>query len=128
MKHIVKLIGVFIILIGLTIIIKPDFIFNAIEDNKESKGLYFLAIGFRFILGVIFIKVAEDSKFSTIIKFIGYLAILAALVFVFIGHASFQDLISSLSNNFKPQAPIIGVVGILFGGFLIYAIQEKKVK
>lgn len=126
MKLIIKLFGILAILSGISLLINPEIIFGWIENNIENTSLYLSAIAVRLIFGIIFITAAKESKYPTIFKFFGYLAILTAVIFIVIGQESFQYFFSTLIPEIKPYAPLSGVIDIAIGGFLIYAFSRKK--
>ena len=126
MKLIIKLLGILILLIGISLLIKPEIIFGWMEDNMENTSLYISAIVVRLVLGILLIIAAKESKYPGVIKFFGYLAIITAIIFIFMGYESFQDSISSLIPDFKPYAPVSGLVGMVIGSFLIYAFSGNK--
>jgi len=126
MKLIIKLFGIFMLLSGISLLIKPEIILNWIEDNMESSSLYITAIVVRLVIGILFIITAKESKYPGVIKFLGYLFIIAGVILIFIGHEIFQDFINSLIPDFKPFAPVSGLLSMAFGGFLIYAFSRNK--
>jgi hypothetical protein len=126
MKLIFKLFGILLLLSGISLLIKPEIIFGWIENNTENTSLYISAIVVRLVFGVLFIVAARASKYPRVIKFFGYLFIIAAIIFIFIGQESFQDFITSLIPDVKPFAPVSGLLSIAFGGFLIYAFSRNK--
>jgi hypothetical protein len=126
MKLIIKLFGVLIILFGITLIIKPEFIFGWIENNNENYWLYIIAIIFRLGFGILFILTAKDSKYPRVIKVLGFIFILAAVIFVFTGQASFQDLVDTYIPEFKPFAVVTGILGMALGVFLIFAFSKNE--
>ncbi len=126
MKLIIKLFGILLLLIGITLLIKPELIFDWIENNMETTSLYISAIVLRLVFGVLFIVAARASKYPAAIRFFGYLFILAAFILIFIGQEHFQDFITSIIPDAKPFAPLTSLLIIAFGGFLIYAFSKKK--
>jgi hypothetical protein len=126
MKLIIKLFGILMLLSGISLLIKPEIILNWIEDNMESSSLYITAIVVRLVIGILFIITAKESKYPGVIKFLGYLFIIAGVILIFIGHEIFQDFINSLIPDFKPFAPVSGLLSMAFGGFLIYAFSRNK--
>jgi len=126
MKLIVKLFGVLILLLGILLLINPEIIIGWIEDNMGNSSLYITAIAVRLVFGILFMVAARESKYPRVIKFFGYLFIIAAITFIFIGQESFQSFITSLIPDVKPFAPITGLLSIAFGGFLIYAFSRNK--
>jgi len=125
MKLIIKLFGIFLLLSGMSLLINPQIIIGWIEENMESTSLYISAIVVRLVFGILFIVAARESKYPGVIKFFGYLFIIAAIIFIFISQGSFQDFITSLIPDVKPFAPVSGLLSIAFGGFLIYAFSRN---
>ena len=80
----------------------------------------------RLVFGGLFLAAARESRYPGVIKFLGYLFILAAVIFIFIGQDSFIDFISSIIPNVKPYAPLSGLLAIVFGGFLFYSFSRNK--
>lgn len=114
------------LLSGISLIIKPEIIFVWIENNMENTALYISAIIVRLVFGILFIVAARESKYPRVIKFLGYLFIITAIIFIFIGQDSFHIFITFLIPNVKPFAPISGILSIAFGSYLIYSFSRNK--
>jgi len=128
MKLIFKLLGIFMFLFGILILINPDLFFGWIEDNLESKMLYIFAIVTRLVFGILLIIAAEDSKFPNGIKVFGLIVIIAAIIFIFIGQAGFQNFVAAMLPFTKSTTSVSGLFGIALGGFFIYAFSKKEIK
>ena len=126
MKLIIKLIGILLLLSGISLLIKPEIIIDWMENNRVNTSLYIAAIVARFVFGILFIAAARESKYPGVIKFLGYLFILAGIIFTFIGQESFQNLMTALIPAVKPYAAVSGLLSIAFGGFLIYSFSRNK--
>lgn len=126
MKLILQIFGLFLIIAGVSLFIYPNFIFDWISERLNTKGIYMAAIGARLVLGSVLLAVASQAKFPTLIRVLGGISILAAVIFLLMGHQNFIDLLSSLLPGMKPYAWISGILSIGFGGFLIYAFMKKK--
>lgn len=126
MKLIIRLFGILLLFAGISLIFKPEIIFDWISNNAESTPIYIFAIVVRLTFGILFIAVSKESKYPGIIKFLGFLFIIAAIIFIFMGQESFQNLISSVISTFKPFARVSGLISIAFGSFLIYAFPRNK--
>ena len=126
MKLIIKLFAILMLLSGISLIFAPEIIIGWIENNIGSTTMYLSAIVVRLIIGLLFIITGKESKYPSVIKFFGYLFVIAALIFIFIGQETFQDFIASLIPDVIPFAPVSGLLSIVFGGFLIYAFSNKK--
>ena len=125
MKLSIKLLGVLILLLGISLLMKPEIIFGLIETNIESTSLYIIAIVVRIVFGIIFIIASEESKHPRMMKFMGYLFILAALVFIIMGKADFQNFIGELLQTIKHLARVGGLLGAVFGAFLLHTYSKK---
>ncbi|MFT4762561.1 MAG: hypothetical protein ACI9XO_004805 [Paraglaciecola sp.] len=126
MKIFIKLFGILLILSGISLLFKPEIIINWIENNVENTSLYIAAIVVRLVFGILFIITARESKYTGVIKFFGYLFIIASIIFIFMGQERFQDFITSLIPDVKSFAPVSGLLSIAFGSFLIYAFSRNK--
>ena len=126
MKLIINLFGILFLILGASLLIKPEIIFGWMEDNMENKSLYISGIIFRLVFGILLIMVSKKSKFPGAIKFIGYMAIIAAVSFIFMGYEKFHHIIVSIIPEFRPYAAISGLIGMALGVFLIYAFTTNK--
>jgi len=125
MKYIILFLGFLFVLIGALLIASPDVIYIWAEDQLGDWSFYLTVIGFRSVLGILLLLAAKESKYPGVIKFFGYLTILAAIIFILIGHSNFQNFMGSIIPELRPLAPVSGLTGIAFGGFLIYAFSGK---
>jgi len=126
MKLAIKLLGVLIFLLGILLLVQPEIIFGWMEDHKESSWLYVSAIVVRIVFGVLLIIAAKASKHPLVVKGFAYLAIIAALIFLFIGKESFQEFLSSIIPHLKSYDIMIGVIAMLLGCFLFYTFLGNR--
>ena len=126
MRILLKIIGILLFLIGLSLLLMPDRIVDWVLENSGTSWFYSTAIVGRIILGGILILAARQSKFPMVLKVLGYLSLVAAFVFLIIGHSGFADFISSLLPQFQHFAPLAGILSAAFGFFLIYAVSGRK--
>lgn len=125
MALVIKLFGILLLFAGISLIFKPEIIFDWILNNAEGSYIYIIAIVVRLTFGILFIAVSKESRYPSLIKFFGFLFIIAAIIFIFIGQEHFQKLISSIISTFKPFARVSGLFSIAFGSFLIYAFSRN---
>ena len=126
MKLFFKIFGIFLVLTGIWLLIQPDAFFGWIENNLESKWLYITAIVFRLIIGTLLLIVATKTKYPTVMRFIGALAIAFAIIFIFIGQTRFQEFIGSILGSLQSFSPISGLLCIVIGIFFIYAFNGNN--
>jgi hypothetical protein len=123
MRLLFILLGALIVIAGIVLLISPEILFNVLEDNSNNSWVYIGAIVIRLILGVLLILYARESKYPMAIKVVGYIAVIAAIMLIFIGQEGFQDLISEVLHVFSSFGRIAGFVVIALGGFLMYAFS-----
>lgn len=116
------------LLSGISLLVKPDIIFLFIENNMANTSLYVTAIVVRLVFGVLLLLTASKAKYSGVIKFFGYLFVIAAFVLILMGEVGFKDFFTPLISDFRPFAAIAGLFAIVFGGFLIFAFSGGKEK
>lgn len=121
MTILVILFAVLTLAAGLVISINPEYVFGFLRNHFERIELYILAIGVRLLLGVLLIYLSGVSRFPLAIEIIGWISIIAALVFLVIGRARFNKLMSWVLSLVKPLGRVGGVIAMAFGVFLVYA-------
>ncbi|WP_321296544.1 hypothetical protein [Marinifilum fragile] len=128
MKPCIKIFGILLILVGISLLFAPEIIFGFLESNKGTFWVYWLAIVVRLVLGAILILSAKESKHPLAVKIIGGMFVLAALIFLFMGQQNFQEFIATVLAVFNPYIPLVGMVSIAFGSFFIYAFSGRRAK
>jgi hypothetical protein len=126
MKFILIFLGILLVLSGVGTLIKPEIIIDIFVGNGVDSSLYIGVIVFRLIFGFLLVWTAKLSKYPRVIAIFGYLAIIAAITFILIGHDGFQDFMSEIIPVFTAQSQTAGLLSIAFGGFLIYAYSGNK--
>lgn len=109
------------LLVGVLIVINPEWIFGALRSRVDLPGTHVAAVVVRLILGYILIQVAGLSKFPLVIEILGWISIFAAVVLALMGRKNFKRLMSWAINLVKPLGRVAGVAAAAFGAFLIYA-------
>ena len=122
MIYIIILFATAAIVAGIVIVINPEIIFGLLRQNFESLSLHILAVVVRLILGVALMMYATESRYPTAISILGWISIVAASVLGVMGRNNFKRLMSWALSVAPSFGRIGGVLAILFGGFLIYAV------
>lgn len=122
MNYFILLFGALIALSGAVLLIRPDTIFGVLRRYADSIGLRLFAIIVRITLGVVLVIGASASRFPVVLQILGWLSISAALVLVVIGRVRFQNLIKWSLGLAPAFTGLAGLLAVLFGGFLIYAV------
>lgn len=121
MNNLIVLFAMFMVLAGVLLLVKPQVILKVLRENANQLWLHITAIVVRLLLGMLLVSQAGTSKLPMIIEVIGWIAILAAVLFMLIGRNNFKRLISWAFAVAIPFAPIGGILALCFGGLLIYA-------
>lgn len=122
MNYIVMLFGAATIAAGIVIVINPESVFGLMSRKLNSLGLHILAVVVRIIIGIALIICAAESKYPTAILILGWISIVAASVLGIMGRANFKRLMSWALSVAPSFGRIGGLLAILFGGFLLYAV------
>ncbi len=122
MTYIILLFGIFIILAGIVLLVRPDYIISHFTKYGDSFRLHFFAVLVRIILGLAFIIGASGTKYPMIMQIFGGIFIFAALVLCVIGREKFKSIIRWTTKISPVFQRFMGVFAILFGYFFIYAV------
>ena len=118
--------GILLVMSGIGILFNPEIITDIFTGNSVDSSLYIGVIVVRLTLGFLLVWTAKLSKYPRVITIFGYLAIIAAITFILIGHDGFQNLISEIIPMFTANSQMAGLFSIAFGVFLIYAYSGNK--
>lgn len=121
METVIILFGALIVIAGIAMLIKPDFIFDYLKRESDNFKLHIFAIAIRLLLGFLLIYFAELSEYPIAMEALGWFTIIAAVALILIGHNNFRDLIEWAVTFLRPYRYIAGVLAIFLGGFLMYA-------
>lgn len=92
------------------------------RSHSESIGFHVLAVVSRLILGVALVAYAAESKHPLVLEALGWISLTAAIVLGVMGRSRFKVLVTWVLGFTSPLARMGGLLGILFGGFLIYVV------
>lgn len=122
MHYVVLFFGVLVVLGGAAVLIKPTWIFGIFSKYGDSSGLHLFAVIVRLILGIALVMSAAFSRYPLVLEILGWLTIATAIVLSVMGRERFKKLIA-WAHGIKPERQrAMGLVGIVFGAFLIYAV------
>ena len=114
-------VGTLVIILGLSILISPGFISNYLITNSNHWHIYALAVFSRILIGLLLIGLASQSAFPLVIRTLGIAAIVGAVFLLYIGREKFSKMLLWLFEIARPIIRVGGLLGIVFGVFIIYA-------
>lgn len=121
MEILIIIFGALVVIAGIGMLIKPEFIFDYLKRESDNYKLHLFAIAIRLVIGFLLIYFAELSQYPVAMEALGWFTIIAGVALILIGHNNFQKLIDWAVIFLKPYRYIVGSLAITFGGFLIYA-------
>lgn len=113
--------GGLIVIPGIGMLIKPDFIFDYLKRESDNYKLHIFAIAVRLIIGFLLIYFADQSEYPVAMEAVGWFVIIAGIALILIGHKNFGKLIDWAVTFLRPFRYVAGFLAILLGVLLIYA-------
>jgi hypothetical protein len=113
--------GALMAIAGIVIMIRPGAIVGLLAKYSAELSLHVLAVLVRLVLGVLLVYLAGQSKYPTVIAVIGWLSIIAAVVFALMGRNNFKRLMAWALIVARSMARLAGILAVCFGTFLAYA-------
>jgi hypothetical protein len=113
--------GTLIFLTGIVILVNPEIVFSFLRKNSDKIELQISAVTIRLVLGAFLIYQSGASKYPFVIEIIGWLSIVAAVVFAVIGRNNFSKLMAWALSYVKTLGRVGGLIASAFGAFLIHA-------
>jgi hypothetical protein len=122
MTVILIVLGSVICLISLFAIAFPGRLHGATKSVTVTTPLRFKACGVRILFGVIMTLAAGSSRFPQTLRIIGILLIVVGVTVLLLGNARVQALMDWFLRRGPNAIRVGGIIGLLFGGFLTYAV------
>ena len=124
MTKLVKVIGVGYILMGVLVAVYPEWFLSV--DWASRSGL-FMAAGLRVVVGLVLILAASASRFPTVFRVVGGIALLAGLMLPFIPIDLWAGLMTWwMVDNVALLRVTMGIGATLGGGFIAWAAEPKR--
>lgn len=122
MTEIRTVLGSVVCLISLFAIVFPRRLLSAAKSITITTPLRLIAFVVRTLLGIIITLVAGSTHFPRTLQIIGILLIVSGVTVLLVGNARTQSLLDWFLRRGANSIRAGGIAGLLFGGFLIYAV------
>jgi len=119
MKFVVVVLGLLIVLIGLLGLVAPAR-FRAILAGVNSQTRYLTAIYLRVGVGVFLWIVADQLRFSYVMRIIAAISLFAAVAILIMGRERLNRLVDWWLARPDGLLRLSTMFAALFGGFLVY--------
>lgn len=121
-QGVVMVLGGAVLVLSAWGILQPGKLIKLVTSVLDQKwGLYF-GVVVRLVLGAALITSAPISSFPLVFEVLGYLAILAALALIIVGHERTRKIIGWFAQLRTPAIRLWLLFGMAFGGFLVYGL------
>jgi hypothetical protein len=122
-NYFILVFGTLMAVAGIVLLLRPSVLFDLLRKNLDSPVLYALAVFVRVVLGIALVVAAPSSQFPLALAILGWVAIAAAIFIGAMGRARFSKLMTWVLSLTTSWGRVSGFFAILFGGFLVYAVQ-----
>ncbi len=121
MVELIVAIGLLLVVASTVILVKPNLVFGYLLNHIEKYYIYWSAIVARLLIGLLLISLSSESLFPLITRILGFITLGVGAVLLMIGKENFQNLGKKVLNMAEPFGRIGGILGLVFGLFLIHA-------
>lgn len=119
--YLIAAFGFLMMLLGLSMVAKPDSFSNGIILFSEKSYFHLFEILSRITAGVIFVSYAANTVFPKTILFIGYGLILVGIGLTLTPPKLHRKFAVWSANSFRSNFRLIGIASVPLSIFLIYA-------
>lgn len=120
MAIVVALFGVLVAGVGLLGVIRPDRLMAWISQWRGASRLWFAA-GLRLVLGVVLLLAAPQCRAPEVIRILGWITLVAALLLPLLGARRFDAFVDWWLAREPGFIRTWSLLAVAVGGFLIYA-------
>lgn len=113
-------------ILGVIGLLAPHRLFAIAQFTTTPTGLYVVA-AVRLGIGAVLLGVASRSKFPTILRVLGVLALLGGIATLFLGSERAHAIVNWIETFGTVLVRGFGVFALLMGSFIAYAISGKEV-
>ena len=120
MAYVVTFLGGLVVLMGLWGLISPVHLIQSFS-GMPLRSRFHTAVLFRFVFGMLLVLVAPQCRFPVVVRVIGFIAMIAAVVVLAMGFKKFESFIRWWLSHPPSFTRSWSGVAIAFGALLIYA-------
>jgi hypothetical protein len=119
------LVAALLLILGVVGLLAPNRLFEMAQFTTTPTGVYVTG-AIRLAIGVILFMAASGSRFPKVLRVLGVLIFIGGIGTFFIGSVGAQAIANSVATNGTIVLRLFGVVALVIGGFLAYAISDKS--
>src|SRR2546423_7502361 len=123
-RLIALMLGVLMVLLGITALAAPDRIWPLAQFTTTANGIY-VAAGIRLAIGLILVFAASGSRFPIVLRVMGILALLAGGATLLLGVRGARTIANALTNYGTTTVRAIGLFVLIVGSFVAFAVSTR---
>lgn len=121
MVFLVKVIGILIIICGITYLIRPRFMRKFMRFWIENSRVYAGAL-LSIAIGIIFLLAGSRAQVTWFIMLVGLLSIAKGIILFIIGHQRFVTMMNRVISKPNIILRMMALCPIVLGLFILYSI------
>ena len=121
-QFIVGAFGIVIAVLSIWGMVVPERLIGMVTGVMARPAGMRIAVGARFLLGFALLVAASESMFPTVFGVLGWVAIAAAIALPVLGRSYINSLLAKAAAWPPLAIRTWLLVGVAFGGFLLYAV------
>ena len=119
------LVVAFMLILGVIGLLVPTRLMEMARFTTTPGGVY-LAGGVRMAIGAILWMVASQSRFPKILRVLGTLALIGGIGTLILGSQRAREIADWVTSNGTLVIRTFGLFALAIGGFIAYAISERR--
>jgi len=113
-------------ILGVIGLFAPQRLFALAQFTTTPIGIYVVA-GVRLAIGAILIAVSSRSRFPTVLRVLGALAIVGGFATLALGSVRARLIVDWISGQGVTLVRAFGIFALAIGSFLAYAIGSRRI-
>jgi len=123
MVLLVQIFAAFVVLMGLMLLFAPAKLVGMVTALFDGMAGMWVAVGLRLVIGVLLLLTASASRFPLAFQIIGAIAIVAAVVGVFMGQERIRNFVMWWVEKPTGFIRLWSLIAIAFGVFIYYGFM-----
>jgi len=120
MNIVIKILGIFFVLIGIVFLLRPDVMKRLMEFIKKGKRIYFAGV-IRFVLAIVFLLGASECYQKWLIAVFGILFLMSGLLIFILGPEKIRRILDWYQKQPVLIFRVIAVIVLALGAVIIYS-------
>ncbi|MBN1871647.1 MAG: hypothetical protein JW800_03645 [Candidatus Omnitrophica bacterium] len=121
MLVIARLLGIVILLMGISILFNPVIMKNLITFWEKGKRIYAAGV-LRLIFGVIFLLIASQSRKPIIVTIIGLLFLIGGIIIFGLGEKKVKAILKKYQETPALTCRILSLIAVVIGAVIVMSV------